>query len=544
MKKEFNLKEDGWDFKNWKEGNWGTQDGNYCTGAPETDGYCALAATGPHSNACEFSWKLYEEAYIAVNELNTFDQLFYDKAFKKVAENGNCGGMSFLALALYKYGGYMGFCSPASFYEGIQIYDAKGKPLKKEAPLEPALHHAINILQARQFASRNIIRIIELGPGNRCDAELAWKTVSEHLANGDYVGLAIARNQVGEAAHTVVPYKAEINTQGKKVLHIWDPNYPFSADSTHYDEASTKKLLVIDGQFAWHYYPDTGDSTGDQKKKFFGQNMLNAWCFAMPMSLVLGKSRQPVALEYGVDVLLGIFTNGLGAAVSQISDDDGHRFYKDVDVDISGREIETDPEKRLENAIRWPWFSSDSGQEGPGELYFIRRHKGDTSPLATTVTGANYSFVACMGKNIIEIDSASKEHSRETIKTYGSVLDALSMDVMTTGKKRKVSLNHLLAGATGKEWRKYRLKNIELPKEVPVSIDMEKEMNAMTISCPEKKVQFDLEIQQRFNDKITLRNVGKVSASPGKMLRLAPKEWKNLEKTELIKDISEKDRSE
>jgi hypothetical protein len=538
MKKEFKPEEDGWDFENWNEGNWGPQVGDHCTGAPPPagTGYCVRAAKGAHSGACEFSWELYEKSYTAVNKMDTFDQTFYELAFKKVAQNGNCGGMSFLALALFKYGGYMGFCSPASFYEGVQIYGSDGKPLKKEAPLEPALHYAINILQARQFASRNVMRVIDLGK-NVNDAQLAWQTVNEHLANGDYVGLAIAKNWAGEGAHTVIPYKAE-EYSGQKVLHIWDPNYPYSADPTHYDGA--KNLLVITGQYDWYYDPEPGKP----EKKFSGQSGNNAWCFAMPMSLVLSKSRQPVSLEYAATAFLTLFQYGMGAAVSQISDDDGHRFYKDVDVDASSREIETDPEKRLKDAVRWPWFSSDSRQEGLGEIYFIRRHKGDTSPLITTVTGADYKFTACMGKNIIEVNSASKEHSRETIKTYGSIHDALSMDVMTTGKKRKVSLNHLLAGATGVEWRTYRLKNIELPKEVPVRINMEKEMNAMTISCPEKKVQFDLEIQQRFNGKITLRNVGKVSASPGKMLRLAPKEWKDLEKTDLIKDISEKDRSE
>jgi hypothetical protein len=520
MKKEFNPEEDGWDFANWGE-------------------------TG------EFDWDLYKDAYLAIDPQDKYDQMFYP-LFKKCAEQGNCGGMSFLALALFKYGGYMGFCSPASFYEGVQIVDKKTGKVIKKAPIDPALHRAINIFQARQFSKRNVNYVIDLfKKHNLNDAKLAWDTVQAQAAKGDYAALAIARDTVATGAHTVIPYKVETSTNGDFVMHIWDSNHPYSADKTHYDDPSTKKLLTISGDPLragqdWKYIPDpNADPNDEEKKPYIGSQFKGAWCFAMPMSLVLIKSRQPMTLENLTNQILTLFVGGTGSAVSQISDDNGHRFYtKDADVHTSRLEIETDPEKRLQGAIRWPWFSSDSRQEGSGELYFIRRHKGNTSPLITTVSGANYEFIACMGKNIIEVNSASKEHSRETIKTYGSVLEALSMDVTTTGKKRKVSLNHLLAGATGKEWRTYRLKNIELPKEVPVSINMEKKMNAMTISCPEKKVQFDLEIQQRFNGKITLRHVGKVSTSPGKMLRLAPKEWKNLEKTELIKDISEKDRSE
>lgn len=523
--KEFNPQKDGWDFRNWPENE------EYCIG-------CGLP-TG-HTGDCEFDWKLYHDTYLGISETDLLDIAFFE-IFKKCAKDGNCGGMSHLALALFKYGGYMGFCSPATFYEKY-FPDDVGTEIK--APADVELHRAINILQARQFGSRSVMHVIDLAEaGNTNDAELAYKTIEEHLAKGDYCGLSIAKNTLGtDGGHTVVPYKVEDDPPshpGKKVIHIYDPNYPYNDDPTHYNENSTKKLLVITKSYIWEYKRDDQSSENYESALSDG-----AWCFAMPMSLVLPKSRQPMTLENFSEALITIFASA-GSAVSQISDSEGHRFYtKDVDVHTSRGEIETDPKKRLKGAIRWPWFFKNKKQEPPGELYFIRRHKINKSPLITTVNGTNYNLMACMGKNLIEITSNSNIHSRETIKTSGSILDAVCIEVTTTGKAREMTLNHSLMGATAEDWRKFKLKSIQLPEKVPITISMEKKMNMLTVASHEKEVKFDLEIQQCSNKKISSRKVGTISTVPGKTVRLAPKDWKNLGKTELRKQVIEKNESE
>jgi hypothetical protein len=516
MEKEFKPELDGWDFHNWRE------EDSQCAGAPG----CILPAG--HLGPCELSWDLYAEAYPGVNKYDSFDLLFYETCFKKMVNGGNCGGMSFLALALFKYGGYRGYCSPASFYEGK--FSSKRKDtdgidrIVTEAPVDVRLHRLINILSARQFASRNVMNVIDIADdGNMANAEVALKTVKEHLANGDYVALAIAQPGIGNA-HTVIPYKV-----GTKVMHIWDPNHPYSVDSKHYDETNVRHLLYVNSPQDWDYNPDPTDS---DQHKYWGAL---AWCYAMPLSLVLEGSRQPISLEYGIQAFQQLFLSGAGSAVSQIADGEGHGFYAD-DRDISStRKIETDPNKRLKGIVRWPWFNSAKNQETP-ELYFLRRPKGNTSPLVTTINGFNYQFVACMGNNIIEINSTSNEHSREVVKIYGSVLDALSMEVVTSGRNKKMSLNHLLAGTTGQEWRRFKLDEIELPQETAIKIDMEKKMNEMTISCPEKGLSFSLEIQQRVKNKTTIRSAERISTVQGKVLRLGPEMWKDLGITKLIKD--------
>lgn len=510
MTREFDPSIDGWYFENWGE----TSD--YCLGCDRPSG---------HTGDCEFTWDLYKETYLAINPTHDCleappDCAFYE-IFKTCASQGNCGGMSLLALALFKYGGYMGFCSPASFYTG------------NKSPDRQDLHRAINILQARQFGARGIINFVETFDANNINnAHVAFQKVKEHLAKGDFAVLSIANSPLGESAHTVIPYKVEDNPtgypSGTKLMHIWDPNHPYDADPSHY--SGPEKLMEISGPFNWTY--TSGSTT------YSGAG--GGWCFAVPMSLVLTKARQPIGLDLISEALLTIFVSGPGAAVSQISDNEGRRLYKtDIDCHLSRLEFETDPQLRLKGVARWPWFDSNKQNKSKGELYFVHQRKSKTSPLNVEVTGTNFKIIECLGKNLIEIDSSSKEHARDIIRTQGPISDAISLSIMTTGKERKLSVNHLLAGKTSKDWRRYILRNIKLPEKVPITLIMENKMDSVIIDSQEKGIQFELDIQQRRGGKVVSKRVGKISTIPNKMLKLAPKDWKTLRKSKILKYIRE-----
>src|SRR2546421_380588 len=108
--------------------------------------------------ANDFSWDLYTRTYLAINPTQDcvevpLDCAFYE-IFKSCASNGNCGGMSMLALALYKFGGFLGFCSPANFYTGDIV--GVGSSGNYTGPDRTDLHQAINIMQARQFSAPGI----------------------------------------------------------------------------------------------------------------------------------------------------------------------------------------------------------------------------------------------------------------------------------------------------------------------------------------------------------------------------------------------------
>ena len=77
---QFDPAEDGWYFENW-----GEEDPN-CIGS------------------CDFSWELFRKTYLGIYPSKNpvaapLDCAFYE-IFKNCAAQGNCGGMSVLALAL------------------------------------------------------------------------------------------------------------------------------------------------------------------------------------------------------------------------------------------------------------------------------------------------------------------------------------------------------------------------------------------------------------------------------------------------------------
>ena len=210
-----------------------------------------------------------------------------------------------LALALFKYGGYMGFCSPPSFYAATNSADHK-------QPARADLHEAVNIMQAHQFSAagiRNFLDVVKAGQLN--DAVAAWNRVRSGLGSGDYCMLSLSNGIFGDAAHTVIPYRAEMSG-GAYVLHVWNPNVPYAFYPGHYDEDHNK--IVITGPTSWHYDQNVPDDIGGAV--YDGSN--NGWFFAIPTSLErLHKGRQPISAGFVLTGLTTLFVSGVGAAVTR-----------------------------------------------------------------------------------------------------------------------------------------------------------------------------------------------------------------------------------
>lgn len=260
----------------------------------------------------DFSWDLYRETYLGIYPTQDYGAAplqcaFYDKAFKICAQGGNCGGMSLLALAIFTYGGYMGFCAPASFYGGDFVGDL---PELYRGPDRADLHRAINVLQARQFSSPGIENFVQLfRAGDINNAHLAFQCVEELIAQRDYPVISLNDDTFGPKGHTLIPYRTE-EQGGEQFIYLWDPNYPHNANTCHY--AGETCRLVIRGPTDWFYDPAPG-----QGHRFSGAG--GGWCFAIPMSLVLRKSRAPSLDNIPKEVIQLLFTGAQAASEPWVS---------------------------------------------------------------------------------------------------------------------------------------------------------------------------------------------------------------------------------
>ncbi len=508
---------DGWNFENWGE------ESPYCVGS------------------CDFSWDLYRQTYLGINPSQNcleapLDCAFYE-IFKGCAKKGNCGGMSLLSLALYKYGGYMGFCSPASFYTGTK------------SPDRDDLHQAINILQARQFSVGGIENLIDVvDAGNLNNAVVAFNEVRDGLASGDYRVLSIANSAVGDLAHTVVPYRIVDGPSGgfPKKMYIWDSVRPYDDSAAHY--TSSECIMTINGPHDWTYkQSDT---------RTYSCSGGDAWCFTVPMSAVLPKSRQPMSLDMAFDALMTIFVSGPGAAVSQVSDDQGRHLYKtDAGLHTDWSELETDKTKRLKGIVRWPWYAAasvpapkpatgvvpkvptvtavSSGGDVPGELYFARRGASGSNSLSVAVVGTQYGAVIGGGRNLIHINASAAEKARDTITLSRQSLSGQSVVVETAAVGRTLSISQVREDPATHDWKSIEIKNLKTVRGAPVTIDIADDMRSFAISSRDQAITFDAEVRQRVKGQLTTKPLGHLSTSPGKFLQVAPAEVRVLQKADL-----------
>lgn len=477
-----------------------------------------------------FSWDLYRRTYLGVNPTHDcieapLDCAFYE-IFKNCAQQGNCGGLSLLALALYKYGGYMGFCSPANFYTGDITGHSSGGGTQYDGPDRTDLHEAMNILQARQFSARgieNFVDVVDAGILN--DAVAAYNTIEDSLARGDFAVLSIANSFYGDAAHTVIPYKVEPGPPKK--IYIWNSNYPYNKDPGHYN--GVDNVMTINGKTDWTYSGYSGSGSD------------GAWCFAIPMSTILPKSRQPLALDIVFDSLMSIFVTGPGCSVSQISDDEGHQLYKtDSDSHRFTSEIETNPTKRLKGAVRWPWFGQGTGGQPEGELYFIRRRGGSTGELNFTITGKDYKAIVGCGGNLVQIDAKSVALARDIIKVSDLGTAAQSLELQTQATERDLTVKQLRSDLQTRDWRSIEVKNLRAASSLPLKIQAVGDLEALVVSSRDTAVNFDVDMQQRMNGRLTSGSARGLSTTPGKFLKVAPKSWQTLESAGLEKRVLDK----
>jgi hypothetical protein len=476
----FNPKVDGWLFENWGE-------------------------------ASGFDWDLFRDTYLGVNPTEDcleapFDCSFFP-LFKDCAKLGNCGGMSILALALYKYGGYFGFCKPAYFYAG----DNGG-------PYRPDLRRAINIIQARQFNVNGIRNFMDMWKaGTLNNAVVAHQRVKELLATGDYPVLWINTGLWDTNAHTVIPYNYTDGPGFPKYLNIWDSNHPSDAS----------RMMTINGDTDWTYTSKNTTYSG----------LANGWCFVVPMSLILHKARHPVSMGFAVDNIMTLFVTGSGAAIGQISDEDGRRLYrKDSDFHVSRGDLETDPARRLSDCCRWPLYGRERTDEQHSEIYFYQRNLGVSSCLAITLHGTRYRAVYSGANNLIVVEANSGSPGRDevNISALGSAHQSVGITASRDG--RSIAIRQTRMGTDAHSWRALEVRDLDLTKGDRVTMGVTSDFRSVIVSADGREVPFSLRMEQGTGKKSMRRDETKLSTKPNQLSCIKADDWMDLEKTIIRKE--------
>ena len=150
-----------------------------------------------------------------------FDVLFYNEIYKtKLAADGNCFGISLLSLMMNRYGGYLGFCCPPSFYDG-DMYGGGG-------PGDPELRRAIGVMHGRQVSAASIRTYLEqFRDGHSQNAAFGAALAREWISKEGACIVSITKKMSPQdGGHAMIAYDVTEEPAGSGNYKIWvvDPN--------------------------------------------------------------------------------------------------------------------------------------------------------------------------------------------------------------------------------------------------------------------------------------------------------------------------------
>lgn len=458
-------------------------------------------------------WEIYVRSFIGIcsdsNEAKVvcpLDYAFY-KAYNAAfaVTSGNCFGMSLLANIIYKEEGHMGFCKPVYTYSG-----------GVNGPTSAKLCTVITVMQCHEWSHAGIMWLAEVINGTHCDdGNYAYEQVEYYLSMGDLPVLTIVKDE-GFEGHTLIPYKvAEVGS--KRYIYIHDSNKWIPQREDYY-ETDSNYIEIKKSDGTWSYRWNNTTIWGSPK----------GFIFATPMSIVKASSRNPLQLGCVLDALNDIFLSG--ASISQITDDEGHKYYKtSANSHNKIADIEDNPSLKMKNVFRMPVTSAapvrgvrrltPKKKDAP-EIYFAVGSAGKNLNFEIASIGKKYKFEMAGKDNIIRLNAPAGSSGRDNfeIKKLSMYNQELKLSSKRGGAKFEVELHRNLPGSAVS--RIFKVTNLTAPSSSPVRLRLSEGRDALLVRGEKSPVTCNLEITQVVD--------GKITKMPSRTLNISGKEWQQV----------------
>jgi hypothetical protein len=429
----------------------------------------------------------------------------YNAAFAVAA--GNCFGMSLLTNIIYKEEGHMGFCKPIYTYSG----DTAG-------PTSAQLCTVITVMQCHEWSHAGIMWMAENITGTHAaDGNYAYEQVEYYLSMGDLPVLTIVKD-ASFVGHTLVPYRIE-ETSSKRYIYIHDSNKWIPERQDYYDNDSNY-IEINKSSGDWSYIWNSSETWGSSS---------GGYIFATPMSTVKASSRNPLQLGGITDALNHVFLTG--ANISQITDDEGHRFYKSSASSHNRlSDIEDNPSKKMKNVFRMPMI----GRKRPGrvknapEIYFAVGSVGKDLNFEINATGKKYKFEMAGKDNIIRLNAPAGSSGKDNFKVKKLSADnqELHLSSKRGAAKFEVELQRTVPGSETS--RIFKVTDLKAPSSSPVKLRLAEGRDALLLKGEKQDVSCKLEITQVADGKITKMPARTLKVSGKKWQQVVPDSWNKL----------------
>jgi hypothetical protein len=436
----------------------------------------------------------------------------YNAAF--AIASGNCFGMSLLANIIYKEEGHMGFCKPIYTYSG-----------GFDGPSSAKLCTTLTVMQCHEWSHPGVLWLGEnvqnILSGTHYGGNEAYEKIAYYLSMGDLPLVTIVRNTSLEG-HTLIPYRLE-ETGSKRYIYIHDSNKWYPNDSLFYD--NYENYIEVDiGSGDWVYQWDATETWGTSS---------GGYIFATPMSLVKATSRNPLQLGCIIDALNQIFLSG--ASVCQITDDEGHKYYK-TNASSHNRlsDIENNPSLRIKNLFRMPLtFAASRGRSSKvrkdlPEIYFAKGLAGENLNFEIAATGKKYKFEIAGQDNIIRLSAPGGSSGRDNFEVKRLLSD--NQELVLSSKRGaanfSVELQRSVPGSATS--RIFKVTNLKAPSSSPVKLRLNKGRDALLVKSEKGSISCNLQITQVVDGKITKMPARKLNVTGNQWQQVVPSNWNKL----------------
>jgi|GEM_PF-3500953 len=486
-------------------------------------------------------WQIYSKAFLGVaadySSASVDDQTFFDLVIMRYAGHADCFGMSALSAICYKEGGHLSVCSPAYDYEG----DLSGS---HSGPDMELVRESIGVMHLRQLTQPVLEEIVDMvNDANYCQPSHHFGVIQSGLASGDYPLLSFMPSSIdaiegatgsGQEAHTIVPISTSTVGSHSRI-YVYDPNRPYSQWQSFYDGATAINYLDIDNSSStkhWKYPADFNPSDASSYGWEGGSN--DDWTFiATNISDSKYKDNHPLSASWLLGQIGTLIFSGDGG-INQISDDQGHKFYKWT----SGRqEFEKDPARRTQDIVRWPFFAGKDGQRG--EVYFFRHGGGRNLNIEVDSKGRAYDCRFLLKDNSIALAVGSGGSGKDTLRVQSISTGKQALQIGSQRDLANVRLNLYRCSSQYHVSRLYRLSEMTVAKESPVRFSLVDQMDSLKVESIKSDVPYSLEISQTLNGKISRSARQQFIVPAGKGHAVSPSDWQNLDKSKIEIKVKE-----
>ena len=345
------------------------------------------------------------------------------------------------------------FSSTAGTWASVRRRTSTRPPttLTTSQPARADLHEAINIMQARQFSApgiRNFLDVVKAGQLN--DGVAAWHRIRSGLASGDYCMLSLSNGLFGDAAHTIIPYRADMSGSAY-VLHVWNSNVPYKPGTPTTTTGCTTRSSSPVRRLALR--PERQpDNIGEPCLRRIEQRLV------LRHPDVARDSQGPPADQRRLR------PHRTDDAVRQ-----RHRCDRHPDRGRRGppplhQRPRAPQPRRPRDVSRLAACQASRRGRGPvaargdlpGELFFFERPPG-SSPLNVSVRGDEYHLMHLSSGHLTELTAGrAAANAKDRVRLEGSPDDDQSIAVSTSAPRRRFDIHHLRHDAPG-AWRSVKV---------------------------------------------------------------------------------------